>query len=124
MVDCPHILIVEDEIPVLETLQEALEAEYHVSAVRTVGEACACLQTSRIDVAIVDWQLPNGRGDAVAYVAAEHGVPIIAISGYPDEMSDLQQGRRPHLMKPFGVKALDEMLRSVLNERLRPKASY
>ena len=43
MADRAHVLIVEDETLVLETLQEILEADYHVSNVRTVGDACACL---------------------------------------------------------------------------------
>jgi DNA-binding response OmpR family regulator len=117
MANRAHILLVEDELLVLETLQEILEADYRVSSVRTVSEACACLLTSHIDVAIVDWQLPDGSGDAVAVVAAQYGVPIIAMSGYPDDMNYLEQRRRPYLMKPFGACALEETLRAVLDGR-------
>jgi len=87
-------------------------------SVRTVGDACACLRTSHIDVVLVDWQLPDGRGDAVAECAEKCRVPSITMSGYPDGMNDLQQRRRPHLLKPFGPDALDVEIRSVVNHRL------
>jgi len=113
MADRLHILIVEDEPLGLDALHSMLEADYNVSSVRTVGDACACLRTSHIDVVLVDWQLPDGRGDAVAECAEKCSVPIITMSGYPYGMN----GRRPHLMKPFGADALDVEIRSVTNRR-------
>ncbi len=119
MADRLHILIVEDEPLVLDALHAMLEADYNVSTVRTVGDACACLRTSHIDVGLVDWQLPDGRGEAVAEYAEKCSVPSITMSGYPDGINDLQQRRRPHLVKPFGADALDVEIRSVIN-RLHP----
>jgi DNA-binding response OmpR family regulator len=50
-----HILVVEDEPSVLEVLQATLEESYRVSSVGTVGEACAFLRTSHVDLVLVDW---------------------------------------------------------------------
>jgi len=42
-------------------------------------------------------------------------VPIIAMWGYPDEISKLEERGRPHPIKPFGVTAFPARIESVLN---------
>ena len=109
-----HILIVEDEPLVLEVIQETLEAEYRVSSVGTIGEARACLCTSHIDLALVDWGLPDGHGDIVAEFAEQRGVPTVIMSGHPVNFDDSTVHSRPHLMKPFGIADLEVKIESVL----------
>ena len=42
------------------------------------------------------------------------GVPIIAMSGHPDEIRNLERSGKPHLIKPFGVATLLSGIESVL----------
>ena len=109
-----HILVVEDEPSVLEVLQETLEESYLVSSVGTVGDACAFLRTSHVDLVLVDWGLPDGHGDVVAAYAETRNVAAIMMSGYASGTDDMQNNNWPYLMKPFGLKILNATVRSVL----------
>jgi len=109
-----HILIVEDEPLVLEVLQATLEADYRVSSVATIGEARACLRTSHIDLVLVDWGLPDGRGETLAEFAEELGVPAVMMSGHPAGLQGSTGHSRPYLMKPFKVTELEAEIQSLL----------
>jgi DNA-binding NtrC family response regulator len=106
-----HILIVEDEPLIVEILRETLEEQYRVSSANTVEEARECLRASHVDVALVDSVLPDGHGDEVAAYAKAYGAAVIQMSGYLQEIDDLD---RPYLMKPFGR----EMLLSTIDQAL------
>jgi len=112
-----HILIVEDDPYVLDVLQTTLELEYHVSSANSVGEALAFLRTSHVDIVLVDSVLPDGRGNDVASFAARAGTAVVSMSGYPEEMVDLERGAQRHLCKPFGVKLLLTAVEHALHER-------
>ena len=94
-----HVLIVEDEASVLDALQTTLETEYRVSSASTVQEAHAILRTSHIDVALIDAVLPDGRGADLAVFAEKVGAAVIEMTGYPQDMVDLDAGGRQHLFK-------------------------
>jgi two-component system, OmpR family, KDP operon response regulator KdpE len=115
MVNALHILLVEDDPQVADVLEEALTEIYHTSRARTESEACNFLKCFRIDLIVLDRGLPDGRGENVIALADRIGVPIISMSGYPDEIRNLEESGRPHLIKPFGVTALLARVASVLN---------
>jgi two-component system response regulator PilR (NtrC family) len=106
MANGSHILIVEDEPFVLDVLQTILENEYRVSSASTVEEAQAILQTSHIDVALIDSFLPDGRGADVAALAEKLGAAVIEMTGHPQEQVALDESLRQHLFKPFGANVL------------------
>ena len=72
-----HILIIEHESSYLDVLQTMLERHYQVSFTRTVAEAQAIVQTSRIDVALVGSALPDGQGADFAALAERLGAAVI-----------------------------------------------
>jgi DNA-binding response OmpR family regulator len=109
-----HILLVEDDPLVAGSLEETLSDTYRTSRVQTGGEACACLSSSHIDLIVLDRTLPDGKGEDVIALANRIGVPIIAMSGYPDEIRNLELSGQPHLIKPFGVATLLARIESVL----------
>ena len=109
-----RVLIVEDEPLVADVLQATLDSEYHVSSVNTVKEALAFLHTSHADVVLLDTVLPDGRGNEVASFAEKLGVAVIHMSGYPEEMGDMQRSGRPHLFKPFKAEVLLSTIRDSL----------
>jgi DNA-binding response OmpR family regulator len=110
-----HVLIVEDEPLIVEVLQETLELEYRVSSANTVRQALAFLQTGHVDVALVDSVLPDGRGAEVARVAEAVGAAVIKMSGYPQDMDDLQRPQHLYLCKPFGPTALLSAIENALH---------
>ncbi len=117
-----HILIVEDEPLIVEVLQGTLELEYRVSSASTVGEALAFLRTAHVDVVLVDRVLPDGFGAEVARVAETCGAAVIEMSGYPQDMDDLQRSQRLYLCKPFGPSALLSAIENVLHNHSRADA--
>jgi DNA-binding response OmpR family regulator len=123
MVNGLHILLVEDDPQVADVLEEALTEIYRTSRARTEIEACACLDFSPIDLIVLDRTLPDGRGETLIAMAERIGVPIIAMSGYPDEIRNLEESGQPHLIKPFGVTTLLARIESVLNTRRLEAAS-
>jgi DNA-binding response OmpR family regulator len=110
-----HILIVEDEPLIVEVLQDTLEPEYRVSSTNTVGQALAFLRTSHVDAVLLDSILPDGRSDEVASVADALGAVVVEMSGYPQEMDNLERAARPYLFKPFGPQLLLSTIDSALN---------
>ena len=56
-----------------------------MSTAGTVGDACAFLRNSDVDLVLVDWGLPDGHGDAVAAYAETRHVAAIMMSGYAAE---------------------------------------
>jgi CheY-like chemotaxis protein len=111
-----HVLVVEDEPLVLDIIETTLEEEYRVSSARTVGEAHAILQTSHIDVALIDNVLPDGRGDEVAAFAEEVGAIVIKMTGYSPESVDQDTSGRPHLFKPFALNTLLSTVGNALHD--------
>jgi DNA-binding NtrC family response regulator len=110
-----HILIVEDEPLILDVLQAVLNSEYHVQCAATGAEAYACLSKSHIDLMLVDWHLPDCRGDVLAEHAESSSVATILMSGDPAAIDALKDRHRPHLAKPFGTARVLEAVRSALN---------
>jgi len=100
----------------MEVLQSVVSAEYRTSCAATVGEARAFLRTSAVDLVLLDCRLADGHGDDIAALAETMGVPIITMSGYPDEQG--RSPRHPHLKKPFSAAMLLHKMRSLLERRL------
>jgi DNA-binding NtrC family response regulator len=112
-----HILVVEDDPLVLDTLQMTLEGMHRVSLARTMEQACAVLRTSHVDVALIDRVLPDGRGSEVAVIAEAAGAAVIEMTGYPPESVGLDARERPYLMKPFQVDVLLSTVADLLHDR-------
>jgi len=109
-----HILVVEDDPLVAETLQTTLESEYRVSCAYSVAEARAFLATAHLDVLLVDHILPDGRSDEIANFAETIGTPVVEMTGYPADFAGPEQCQRPRLHKPFGAMALFSTLEGIL----------
>jgi DNA-binding response OmpR family regulator len=72
--EAPRILVVEDEpadeVLVRRALRRAMPRA-RVEVVRGVQSACSVLARNGADLALVDWRLPDGTGDAVVHYAAD-----------------------------------------------------
>ena len=95
-----RILLIDDD-EVRELLALALSSEgYAVDTAASAAQALLNLTTSRYDLVIADWRLPDGDGIAVANFAEQLGTKILVMSGYLFHMSRDRFDERRLLMKP------------------------
>jgi signal transduction histidine kinase/CheY-like chemotaxis protein len=103
-----RILVLDDDHQVLETVEEILrDAGYTVAAFASASEALEEVNGSKpIDLMVVDFAMPDMRGDQFAAKARERrsAVPILFISGYAAPTS--LQSEPFVLRKPFSVASL------------------
>jgi DNA-binding NtrC family response regulator len=100
-------------------LEEALSDKYRTSSVQTVDEALACLNSDGFNLILLDKVLPDGKGEDVADLAYRHGIPVIVMSGYPDEIKPLEESVPLRLVNPFGVNALLGAVKAALASEIQ-----
>jgi len=79
-----HILLVDDEAPILELLAEYLTARgFRVTAVRSAAEARTAAQASAPELVITDLQLADGDGLQLVeqLKALRPDLPVILLTG-------------------------------------------
>ncbi|RMF60045.1 MAG: response regulator [Calditrichaeota bacterium] len=128
----PHLLIVDDERPVLTVLNEYFSMlPYHVTTVETGEEAMKILNSNdKIDLLIADIHLPGMSGiDLLKYCGEiRPDVPVIIITGFRTldyAISALKHGAHDFITKPFELsevkKIVDKVLRYRYNAQQRDK---
>jgi two-component system KDP operon response regulator KdpE len=116
------VLVVDDEPAIVRAVSAALEARGHeaVAAV-TGGEALSIAATSRLDVIILDLNLPDLDGVEVCRRIREWSrIPIIVLTveGAEDrKVSALDEGADDYLTKPFSMPELLARVRVALRNR-------
>ncbi|MFB3916961.1 MAG: response regulator [Terriglobales bacterium] len=117
----PHILLVDDEVPILMTYRIIFERQgYRVTAVRSSGEALEAMDHNHFDLLICDLALDGSESGLDLVRAArqrESPLPCILLTGYPDP--HLPEGARHKgvqvLFKPVDVphvlSTVDRLLR-------------
>ena len=102
------LLLVEDDRWVRETIMLMLEDHYEIRVAVSVSTALAhlhALDLPPIDVMLVDCQLPDGSLADVLSEADRRSIPIVLISGDPNEAGKVDP-MRMFLPKPFTRAAL------------------
>ena len=103
-----RILVVDDDVPIGDLLQEALtQAGYAVTRAYSGTEALLALQTARPDLVLLDLLLPGLRGEEVLPHLA--GLPVIVVSAVTDvdsRVSLLLGGAVDYVAKPFSTREL------------------
>lgn len=103
-----HILIVEDDIHIGNTVGEALVREgYRVSRAYSGTEALYALSASRPDLILLDLMLPGLSGEEV--LPQIKGIPVIVISAkidVDDKVELLLGGAVDYVTKPFEMREL------------------
>lgn len=99
------ILIVEDDITIIRTLEAFLRSEgFETVSVSGEQEALAAMGNERIDLLLLDISLAEGNGFAVCEAAKGHGLPVIFLTASGDENSvvrGLDMGADDYIAKPF-----------------------
>ena len=118
----PHILIVDDEPPLLKVMSLYLRRlGYAVTTLRRAEEAAALTDADleRFAMAVLDATL-DGIGMeklALRMLSANAALRVLAASGYPVDVSALQAaapGRVAFLLKPFTADMLATCIRRMI----------
>jgi DNA-binding response OmpR family regulator len=123
-----RILLVEDDVPLGSSLQQALiRAGYDTTWVRRVEDARRFLGAEQFAVALLDIMLPDGSGlELLAWLrGAGHTLPVLMLTArdsVTDRIKGLDGGADDYLAKPFSVEELLSRIRAV-TRRLVPHRS-
>jgi two-component system response regulator MprA len=120
----PHVLVVDDDRAVRESLRRSLEFNgYDVSLAGDGAEALAGISTHRPDAVVMDVMMP--RLDGIETTRALRGVgndvPILVLTARDavgDRVDGLDAGADDYLTKPFALEELLARLRALLRRSL------
>ena len=113
-------LLVDDEPPALERLQQLLRLCGDVEVVAMVGsvqEAAALLQENSVDLVFLDERMPGGDGH-ILLGQIPHGVEVIFTTAHRDYAVDaFAAGVHDYLLKPVQAARLGLSLERLLQRR-------
>ena len=124
-----HVLIVDDDVPLGETLTEELANDGFVTTHVTSGREAARRLEEDFDVVVTDLRMPGVDGLEVLAlsrrIAPERPVIVMtAFSAIDSAIESIRQGAYHYLTKPFQVDELALFLdRALADARLRREAS-
>lgn len=121
----PHILIVEDEAAIADTLLFALQAEGFSTHWLSLAEAALdYLQAQPVDLVILDVGLPDISGfEACKRLRRFSEVPVIFLTardGEIDRVVGLEIGADDYVVKPFSPREVAARVRAIL-KRVQPR---
>ncbi|KJF91788.1 response regulator transcription factor [Photobacterium leiognathi] len=113
------ILVVDDDVQLCTLLTEVLEDEGHeVNCVHCGESALTYLQSTGVDLVLLDVMLPNLDGMQVARrICQRFATPILMLTALGDEttmLDGLQAGADQFLVKPFKVEELLARISAIL----------
>ena len=113
-----NVLVVEDDDSVRDLLGEVLDhAGYEFTLARDGMEMRTALDAEIFDVAIIDISLRGGEdGFTLGEVASEKGCSVLLTTGDPERRVRLEASGRRHLMKPFRMKQLTDLINEILRD--------
>ena len=124
MTDRPHILVVDDDTDIRTLLSEYLEGQgYRATAVPDAKAMRRQLETSDVDLIVLDLMLPGESGLAVCRdLRTRSQVPIIMLTALGEEIDrivGLEVGADDYLPKPFNPRELLGRIKAVLRRTLQ-----
>ena len=111
-----HLLIVEDDRTIAENLYDYLEARGHqCDYAGSIAAASALLARSAFDALVLDRNLPDGDGLALARRLRSEGraTPILVLTArdtLEDKLLGFEAGSDDYLVKPFALQELEVRL--------------
>lgn len=125
-----HLVLVDDEVMVLDTLRSFLELEtdYHVEAFTDPSAAIAYGQEHEVDLVVSDFLMPGTNGIELlrSYGESNPHAPRILLTGYADKASAIKAinevGLFQYLEKPWDNDQILIVFRNALDRRFLVKA--
>jgi DNA-binding response OmpR family regulator len=116
----PTLLVVEDELKILRSLEQGLRsAGYEVATAATGSEGVRLGLAGGFDAVVLDWMLPGLDGIQLlqALRSRGHRVPVLLLTSrdaIEDRVAGLDAGADDYLVKPFAFAELLARLRVML----------
>ena len=115
----PHILIVEDEPAIADTLIYALKTEGFAPEWCATGRAgVAALATKNFALVVLDVGLPDGSGfDVCKRIRENSAIPVLFLTARNTELDrvlGLELGGDDYLVKPFSPRELTARVKAIL----------
>ncbi|MGZ7441489.1 VanR-ABDEGLN family response regulator transcription factor [Paenibacillus sp. TH7-28] len=103
---CAKVLVVDDEHEIADLIEVYLRNEnYEVFKFYSAKEALACIETTELDLAILDIMLPDINGFTLCRkIREQHTYPIIMLTAKDEEtdkITGLTLGADDYITKPF-----------------------
>ena len=113
------ILVVEDDKRIIQTIYLILkEQNYNVIIAKTKREAITYIKNKKINLALLDIELPDGTGfDVCKQIKQYSDIPVIFLTGKTEEkhiVYGLDIGADDYISKPFNNNVLISRINSVL----------
>ena len=120
-----HILIVEDEHSIADTLIFVLQAEgFSVTWKTLANEALEVVRSASIDLVIMDVGLPDITGfEACKQLRKFSNVPVIFLTARGDELDrvvGLEIGADDYVVKPFSPREVAARVKAILKRVIPP----
>ena len=117
-----HILVVDDDESIRESIEEAIQhAGYACWTAASGEEALRFLEENHMDVVISDIRMPDLNGfELTEIVKKKYDTDVIMITGYGKEFQyeeAIEKGASEFILKPVRFQELVVRLRRVLRER-------
>lgn len=117
-----HILIVDDDRTVLKMLKTALGEQYEVTAMINGVMVDKCLETKKVDLIILDYEMPIETGAEIFRrikkdPKAAH-IPVCFLTGVSEREKIMEvMSLKPHgyLLKPIDMEMLSATIRTLIN---------
>jgi DNA-binding response OmpR family regulator len=122
-----RILVVEDQVKLLRTLEQGLREEGHEVLTADNAETGYYLAaTKSVDAVILDWMLPGRSGVDVLRELRATGfaMPVLMLTARDqvrDRVTGLDAGADDYLVKPFDFEELLARLRALLRRKNNPR---
>ena len=120
-----HILIIDDEAALRQTLARILQqAGFEVTTAENGEQGISYIQTTNFDLIFMDLRMPGIHGmDALKLIHASFpNLPVILFTAQPDlnsAVEALRNGATDYLLKPLKPQAVIERAQSVLANQQR-----
>ncbi len=127
--DAFHILVVDDEDGIRNSLCELIEIEgYRVTGVSSAREALQCIQDASVNLVITDLMMPEISGWQLLRAIKKKGIgiPVVVLTGYiPEQGKSIltDQQADGYLTKPVDHRRLQGLLNSLLLPHHRGQAA-
>ena len=115
-----EIYYVEDDENISRSVKAFLERQgYNISVFQTIADAKQAMKNTCPDMALVDWNMPDGSGNTLCQwirsVYRELPVIFLTVRGDTDDIvSGFRNGADDYVVKPFELEVLLSRIRALL----------
>ena len=113
------ILVVDDEVEIADLIEVYLNNEnYSVFKFYSAKEALECINTTNLDLAILDVMLPDIDGYTLCQkIRTRHTYPIIMLTAKGEDMDKilgLEYGADDYITKPFNILEVKARIKAIM----------